>query len=266
MVSSFTATRPPRSEIHPDVFSMDIRHIDYNGYVEISWRSRLFGVSGGVSLRNRWGNASDVRDLAQYIERLVGQPLRNFAECGCRDPEMVRPLLPHFERQIAIRMEQLERNKRFQTDMSDALMYGTSAPHIYYPRLDLGGPKIDSKAIKKARELLVSQLNKAQRESFEKTKSFEVAGKDGKTYRISSERSFNVKGPDGVKYCGQTVDTPIEDQMLAQKLLLEHDPAKFFKNANKMGGGGTAQGMEMMMQEGARRIGMWRNGAEPWVW
>lgn len=28
------------------------------------------------------------------------------------------------------------------------------------------------------------------------------------------------------------LDTPVEDQMLAQKLLLEHEPDKFFKNAN----------------------------------
>jgi len=97
----------------------------------------------------------------------------------------------------------------------------------------------EQKAAKvKARTLLLDQLDETQRASFEKSESFDCIGKDGKAYKIEKRRSFNVTGPDGAKYCGQTPDAPLEDQMLAQKLLLEHCPDKFFKSSNKLGANG----------------------------
>ncbi len=248
-----------------------MRNDTYDIYIERAihsdaWRlnieSRRYDVNLHYELNRMWG---DPRQLERYVENLIGRQLRLWDEMRVSEGRaMAQALLPFWEREISRFMEGVEHQRRFYGHMEDAIRYGTNAPYIHFPSWD--EIKTDPKAAKKARELLVSQLNKAQRESFEKNKSFDVAGKDGKTYRISSERSFNVKGPDGVKYCGQTVDTPIEDQMLAQKLLLENDPAKFFKNANKMGGGGTAREIEMLAYVGARRIAMWRNGAEPWVW
>ncbi len=98
-----------------------------------------------------------------------------------------------------------------------------------------------------------ANLDETQAAQFKKDGSFGMVGKDGKAYTISTARSFNVKGPDGTKYCGQLVDTPIEDQMLAQKLLLEHEPEKFFKNANKSGGATTATGMAMAQNAAGTR-------------
>ena len=98
--------------------------------------------------------------------------------------------------------------------------------------MDFGPPPEDPKAKKKARELLMRNLDAGQLKSFKKDGEFRVTAQGGKVYTIKTARSFNVVAEDGTKYCGQLKDTPIEDQMLAQKLLLEHEPKKFFDNAN----------------------------------
>jgi hypothetical protein len=94
------------------------------------------------------------------------------------------------------------------------------------------GPREDPKAKEKARQLLMRNLDDGQLKSFKKDGEFRVTAKDGKVYTIKTARSFNVTGPDGTRYCGQLADAPVEDQMLAQKLLLQSDPEAFFKNAN----------------------------------
>lgn len=99
----------------------------------------------------------------------------------------------------------------------------------------------NSEAKAKAEKLLLDQLDEKQRAEYKASQQFHVKSCNGKTYKITRQRSFNVTGPQGECYCGQTPDTPIEDQMLAQKLLLEHDPERLFKNSNKLAATGAYQ-------------------------
>lgn len=205
-----------------DVFEIVIDHrIEWDAYI-VGWRSRVFGQEQRIQIRHGWG--ADPNTLAQYIERFVGGHLRLIAEHAEHGRAMVEHLMPFFEREIHRFMERLEVEHRHRfRPQYEYLHFGQEylrrepTPH----------------AVSKAKKLLVDQLNEEQKADFEKFKKFDVKAADGRIYTISHDRSFNVKGPDGVKYCGQLEDAPIEDQMLAQKLLLEHDPNKFFKNANK---------------------------------
>jgi hypothetical protein len=189
----------------------------------------MYDIRLGYRIREGWG---DPRPLADFMERLVGGTVRSWYECHI-DPgsgrEMAQALMPHWEREIHHAMERMENEGRYRDHMTDALMYGMGPRFIY---ADWAAPKEDPKAKQKARELLIRNLDAGQEKSFKKDGEFRVTAKDGKAYTIKTARSFNVIGPDGAKYCGQLRDTPIEDQMLAQKLLLEHEPEKFFKNAN----------------------------------
>lgn len=46
----------------------------------------------------------------------------------------------------------------------------------------------------------------------------------------------------GTRFCCQAPGVPLEDQLLVQKLLLENDPATFFRHANRLGGPGMTAG------------------------
>lgn len=199
----------------------------------------MYDIRLGYHLRAMWG---DPRRLCNYIENFIGGQVRAWHEAGVGSGsgrEMAQALMPHWEREIHHNMERFEYEDRhrgrapryfydemavIRQDQWDALRYG----------MDMGWPrqKEDPKAKEKARQLLLRNLDAGQEKSFKKDGEFRVTAKDGKVYTIKTARSFNVVGPDGAKYCGQLKDTPVEDQMLAQKLLLEHEPDKFFKNAN----------------------------------
>lgn len=94
-------------------------------------------------------------------------------------------------------------------------------------------------ASKRARELLLANLSKEQREQFSKDKTFKVIGGDGAFFEIGLGRSGNVREVDkdgkGIaRFCIHPAEmVPDEDTMLAQKLLLETDPASFRKIANR---------------------------------
>lgn len=87
----------------------------------------------------------------------------------------------------------------------------------------------------RARGLLISNLTREQRESYERNGFFDVVV-DGKTYRINQGSHGNVCQVDGAgtveRYCVQPDGVPIEDQMLAQLLTLRFAPHEFFRNAN----------------------------------
>lgn len=217
-----------RREQRLEVFEIRIEHSAYNDRNLLSFRSRVFDLHYNIELRRGWN--VDPRRLADFIEELVGGTLHTWDRLRVRGGrEMAHELMPHWERAIHHYMERLE--------------YEGSRREVFYSRMqdprqwivdDFGwdGPREDPKATEKARQILMRNLDDGQQKSFKKDQEFRVTGKDGKVYRITHARSFNVIGPDGAKYCGQLRDCPIEDQMLAQKLLLEHEPDKFFKNAN----------------------------------
>jgi hypothetical protein len=214
---------------NPDIFELRIDRNDFNASYRVSWRSRAFAFDRSLQLRHQWD--ADPRRLAEFIEHLVGDAVRGWAQLGVDGRAMAEALSPHWEREIFRHMERLEyesrRHPRYgHDDRIDAMRYSQFQDPRHW------GPREDPKATEKARQLLLRNLDAGQESSFKKDKTFRVTAKDGKAYTISHARSFNVTAPDGTRYCGQLNDTPIEDQMLAQKLLLEHEPDKFFKNAN----------------------------------
>lgn len=226
-----------RRDRHPDAFELLLdREVAHDSYV-LRWRSRMFGVDRSLSLRRMW--QADPRRLAEFVERLIGDTLHSWAELRVRNGhEMAQALMPMWESEIFAFMERLE----YEARRREPPMYWDRNPigpdqwnTVRYGGvfgIDWAAPKEDPKAKEKARQLLLRNLDDGQEKSFKKDGTFRVTAKDKKVYTIKTARSFNVVAEDGTKYCGQLADTPVEDQMLAQKLLLEHDPDKFFKNAN----------------------------------
>lgn len=99
--------------------------------------------------------------------------------------------------------------------------------------------KQQKRARKRARRLLESSLDPAQRKQLNRKGYFEIGGSRGNVYRIANEFPFNVRlagyaKPSRVFFCLEAEDpeVPAEDVMLAQKLLLEHDEGEFLRLAN----------------------------------
>jgi hypothetical protein len=226
---------PGSRERNPDVCEVVGELQDYDRSMLIGWISRRYQASWFVTIMESWNrNYADPMVVCRYIEDLVGETIHRIARLVENDRvvhDMIRALEPHFEREIHHFIERVERESTYLRDGPGRRVN----PEMYYTGTGFA-PAEDPKAKKKARDLLLKNLDPEQTAAFKKERKFSVVGKDKKVYTITDARSFNVVGPDGVKYCGQLVNTPIEDQMLAQKLLLEHDPDKFFKNANTSGG------------------------------
>jgi hypothetical protein len=92
----------------------------------------------------------------------------------------------------------------------------------------------------RAWDLLREHLDETQREQFERAGSFVVVAPSGRRYRIRSANTSNVRDEtDGANYCvqfrsdPQCLRIPLEDLLLAQKLLLECDEPEFLRIANR---------------------------------
>ncbi len=91
----------------------------------------------------------------------------------------------------------------------------------------------------RARSLLMEHLNAEQRQEYEKSNHFHVRGSRGRRYRIKCGRAHNVYtvNDDGlliVEHCAHVLENvPNEDNILAQKLLIEHDEDAFLATANQ---------------------------------
>lgn len=219
--------------VDPFVFqTMIIRHPYHDG-MELGWRSRVLDLEWRMLIHRSWLQRWSGPALEEYVRRMIGDTIVNLHRHAFNAREMAQALMPFWEQAIHRHMEDMERNWIRHTQTREQLLRPDDISFAFESRED-------PKAKKRAEKLLLKNLNDEQRASYAKDNSFRVKGKDGKCYEIKRARSFNVKCiDDGRKYCGQLVDTPIEDQMLAQKLLLEHEPEKFFKNANSSGGGWT---------------------------
>ena len=100
-------------------------------------------------------------------------------------------------------------------------------------------PREGKQARKRARKLLRSALEPEQRRELKRKGYFHVRSSRGNVYRIAREFPFNVRlagyaKPSRIYFCLETEDpdVPIEDVMLAQKLMLETDEGKFLSLAN----------------------------------
>lgn len=97
----------------------------------------------------------------------------------------------------------------------------------------------------KARQLLVMCLTPEQIAEFNEKQSFtltvdhKVSGFPTGAFRIKKGSAFNVEHIEsGETFCVVSQEkVPVYDQMLTQKLLLENEPERFFKTANRSGGG-----------------------------
>lgn len=199
--------------VPPDVLTLEAVRDEYNNGVRLRIHSRVYDFGIQYEIRDRWG---DPMEILQYAEALIGHTVSSWHQCRIgsrRGRDMAQALIPHW--QAAIQEHMLHLEQRYMHMV-----------HVYIDEAE------SPDATKKARELLMQHLNTEQIDEFNKKQQFQVKAKDGKTYTILHTRAFNVVGPDGTKYCGQLTNAPIYDQMLAQKLLLEQNPDKFFKNAN----------------------------------
>lgn len=247
-----------------ELFEIQIREDIRDLTTQIRCRSRLYEVEWKVGLRHDWPGSR--RLLIERINATLGATIRHLHNVMGDPRSAIHALRGEFEREISHSMEQLELDARRRSAhvAPDRMWFGElNDPYHYGARFGidpgmLWGEPPNPEAKKKATALLLRNLTPAQAESYDKDKHFEVTGKDGKVYKITNARSFNVIGPDGTKYCGQLSECPVEDQMLAQKLLLEHEPEKFFKNANVMApataGHHTATGMAIQNREANARL------------
>lgn len=99
--------------------------------------------------------------------------------------------------------------------------------------------KEQKRARKRARQLLHQNLTPEQRRELKRKGYFHVWGSKGNVYRIASAFPFNVRLAGWAKdsriyFCLEAEDpqVPVEDVMLAQKLLLSTDEGEFLRVAN----------------------------------
>lgn len=104
---------------------------------------------------------------------------------------------------------------------------------------DVLRPKERKRARKRARKLLLSALDPWQRRQLKRKGYFHVSSSRGNVFRIAREVPFNVRlageaKPSRIYFCLEAEDPelPVEDVMLAQKLLLETNEGEFLKLAN----------------------------------
>jgi hypothetical protein len=87
-------------------------------------------------------------------------------------------------------------------------------------------------ARRRARLLFLSKLDRRQRLSWRLRRSFDVIGRSGCRYTISSYQPFNVRTGHGA-FCLQVAgQIPVYDKLLAQKLLIESDEQRFLALSN----------------------------------
>lgn len=94
-------------------------------------------------------------------------------------------------------------------------------------------------AVARAEQLLLANLTKHQRRTYRNRQCFNVRAESGKKYRIKVGWSHNVESLDSrhraeATYCAHPAEqVPNQDNMLAQKLLLETDEQAFLRTANR---------------------------------
>jgi hypothetical protein len=101
--------------------------------------------------------------------------------------------------------------------------------------LFMDAPGSHSAAEARATQLLIRVLDPMQRQEYLRYGCFTVEAPGWGRFQILSRSVFNVLSMEtGLAYCAApNIPVPIPDLMLSQKLLLEHDPGRFFQVANQ---------------------------------
>lgn len=123
----------------------------------------------------------------------------------------------------------------------------------------------------KAKALLLMCLTPTQQAEFAEHHYFtievdhKVSGLPTGAFRIAKGSSFNVTHVEsGETFCVVAQEkVPVYDQMLTQKLLLEQEPERFFKTANRSQGYGLRRQQLMSYQDLVR---LYTEPEEPGVW
>jgi hypothetical protein len=94
-----------------------------------------------------------------------------------------------------------------------------------------------NEAQKKANDLLLSLLDKGQKEEYTKNRCITIYRGTKPKWKLLKERSYNVLEYDDngtliTKHCVQTPTTPLEDQLAAQYLYLHDCPEELIRVAN----------------------------------
>lgn len=101
---------------------------------------------------------------------------------------------------------------------------------------NLVGPAEDAPR-KKAKRLLYSHLTDYQKRMYRKKRYFHVVSEKGRKYRICHGDTQNIylleNGKPAKRFCAHPHNVPVEDAMLAQKLMLETDEQRFLRVANE---------------------------------
>jgi len=99
---------------------------------------------------------------------------------------------------------------------------------------------ISPAASERAEALLLAHLSAEQRRQYESARCFRVVAASGTEYWIFYGRTSNIVANllcagEAVQYCIQPANPalPIEDVLLAQKLLIESDERQFLRIANR---------------------------------
>lgn len=92
-------------------------------------------------------------------------------------------------------------------------------------------------ATTRARELLIAHLTDEQRAEFEAHQRFHVTSSAGRRFEIEYGQYHNVyllddDGRRVTRYCGYFPSVPLEDNILAQKMLIEKDEARYLSSSN----------------------------------
>ena len=107
------------------------------------------------------------------------------------------------------------------------------SPNVRGRASGLTGP--DAAADARAQELLLRTLSPDQRAQWDAHRFFLVDVPNRGTFRILPRTAFNVVqvGSGDIYCCVSESPVPLADLMLAQKLMLELDPERFFSIANR---------------------------------
>jgi hypothetical protein len=170
--------------------------------------SATTSFASGSNVWNEWATGTASSSISQQYPQRYYDPYANET-----DEERIARL----ERQAVVREQQLrkERRRRIRSDL----------------------------AVIRAQRLLHSVLSDEQLTEFERTKAFTLTVIDSRTgaerrFRINQGKAGNVteideKGQPLAKYCVHLYGRePMEDTLVAQKLLLETDVEEFERLAN----------------------------------
>lgn len=102
------------------------------------------------------------------------------------------------------------------------------------PRWSEPPPAFTRDAEARAEVLLLRVLDDAQLRMFERNKMFLVVAPGRGTFALLFREAYNVLDlATGDRYCAGPPNVPRADLLVAQKLLLEADPERFFSVANR---------------------------------